>query len=312
VNRQRIHATASTEFFTKFVLRYPDKQYQTWLGGDVARIGIDFDYDSTLLDKISAGIVSHFGRYSLPSALKIVKESPQEHPSRIEQVFDSVESHLHSTSLNFLMATRPDTIGEEHNGVIHAEIFLLRLLSSFIAARRLINWGYLCEPLAILRSSLEQLAWAYAVGVNFDSKQLDNPNPPKCVGILKVRFPAAGRLYGALSRFSHMDFEGQKHFVLSSANLDSHAGVMVQSIEFKFFGLLFYSFLLVAYQFVCRDISKFYLEKYGLRFHLANVVLPLRYLVGHALMQTELDRDEIAATLSEIYLDIFPTRTGSA
>jgi hypothetical protein len=155
---------------------------------------------------------------------------------------------------------------------------------------------------------LEQLAWVYAVGINFDSQQLDSPNPPKCISILKARFPAAGKLYGALSRFSHMDFEGQKHFVLSSSDPNSHAGVMVQSIEFKFFGLLFYSFLLIPYQLICRDLRQFYLEKYDMRFHLTNIVLPLRGLMGHALMQADLDRDEIAATLSDVYFDIFPVR----
>lgn len=310
MNRGRIHSTASTEFFTKFVLRYPDNQYQTWLGGHHVRVGVDYDYDDDLCKNIAAAITSHFGDFSFASALKILKSHKRPGASlpRFEQIFDSLESRFHSTSRNFLEASRPSIIAKEHNGIIHAEVFLLRLLSSFIAARRLINWGFLCEPLAVLRSSLEQLAWVYAVGINFDSQQLDSPNPPKCISILKARFPAAGKLYGALSRFSHMDFEGQKHFVLSSSDPNSHAGVMVQSIEFKFFGLLFYSFLLIPYQLICRDLRQFYLEKYDMRFHLTNIVLPLRGLMGHALMQADLDRDEIAATLSDVYFDIFPVR----
>lgn len=290
-------------------MRYPDKQYQTWLGGEFVRIGIDYNYDRHLLDKISAGLVSHFGDFSFSSALKILKNKRQRDQSpipRFEQIFDAVERRFRSTSLKFLKENRPDNvIADENVGVIHAELFLLRLLSSFIAVRRLLNWGFFSEPLTILRGNLEQLAWIYAVGIDFDQKQLENPNPSKCIGAFKRCFPAAGYLYGALSRFSHMDFEAQKHFIIDS---EPGAGVMQQSIEFKFFGLLFYSFLLIAYQYVCRDIRKFYSERCGLEFHLSNVVLPIRYLMGHALMQPDLDRDEIAATLSLIYFDTFPPK----
>src|SRR5581483_11091221 len=221
--------------------------------------------------KVAAAIVSHFGDFSFSSALKILnRHHRKKEPSlpRFEQIFDHVENYFRSTSLAFLQGKRPTNIAEEYSGVIHAELFLLRLLSSFVAARRLMNWGFFSEPLTILRSSLEQLAWAYAVGVNFDKKQLDNPNPSKCVGIYKVRFPAAGQLYGALSRFSHMDFEAQKHFVLAPTKPSGGAGVMQQSIEFKFFGLLFYAFLLIAYQIVCRDLREFYLKNYGLELEL--------------------------------------------
>ena len=309
MSRERIHSTVGTEFFEQFVLRYPDKQYQTWLGGHYTRIGIDFDYDDRLLENITAGIVGHYSGLSLPSALKRAKNSKQGDLSsipRFERIFDKLERRFHSTSLRFLREQRPEnTLAEEHLGVIHAELFLLRVLSSFVAARRLINWGYFSESLTILRSSLEEIAWAYAVGVIFDKKQLASPSPSKCISIFKTRFAAAGHLYGALSRFSHMEFEAQKHFVLSNA------GIMAQSIEFKFFGLLFYSFLLVAYQCVCRDLQHFYRAEHGLKFELGNVVLPIRHLTACALMQAELDRDEIAATLSEIYFDVFLCRTKS-
>lgn len=309
MNLERIHATASSEFFQQFVMRYPDKQYQTWLGGHLVRVGIDYDYSSQLLDNIAAGIIGHYSDLSLPTALKQVKRSQETHISpipRFEQVFDKVERRFHSTSLRFLKESRPDnTLAEEHQGIMHAELFSLRTLSSLIAARRLINWGYFSEPLTILRSSLEQIAWAHAVGVTFEQKQLSKPNPSKCISTFKTRFPAAGQLYGALSRFSHMEFEAQKHFVIAA---QPGTGIMGQSIEFKFFGLLFYSFLLVAYQHICRDLQRFYLEQHNLQLHLDNVVLPIRHLAGHALMRSELDRDEITAELALIYFTIFPPK----
>jgi len=309
---KRIHSTASSEFFSNFVLRYPDKQYQTWLGNDQVRVGVDFDYDNHLQENVAAGVISHLTDMSLPTALKYAKRTQDLDTSsipRFELLFDKVERRFHSTSLRFLSESRQRcTLAEEHQGIMHAELFLLRTLSSFTAARRLINWGYLSEPLAILRSILEEMAWAYAVGVIFDQKQLSKPNPSKCIGAFKARFSAAGLLYGALSRFSHMEFEAQKHFVaIDQAN----TGVMERSIEFKFFGLLFFSFLLVAHQYVCRDLQRFYAEQHGMQIHLDNIVLPVRHLVGHALMHAQLDRDEIAAELSQIYFNVFPPKSAT-
>ncbi|WP_141688678.1 hypothetical protein [Bradyrhizobium paxllaeri] len=172
---QRIHATANPEFFHSFVSRYPDKQYQTWLGRHWIKVGVDYDYDEQLKTKIAAAIVSHFSDVSFASALKTMNErSGPKAPAgipRFENIVDFAETRFHSTSLHFLQQTRPNGIvKEEYSGVIHAELFLLRLLTSFEAARRLINWGFFAEPLTILRSSLEQLSWAYAVGVKFDRK----------------------------------------------------------------------------------------------------------------------------------------------
>jgi hypothetical protein len=308
VNQPRIHATASSEFFRSFVLRYPDKQYQTSLGRHWTSVGIDYDHDERLKSKIAAAIANHFGNISFSSALRIINErdgaKDLDGIPRFEKAVDAAEALFHSTSLHFLQQARPDNlVKDECRGVIHAELFLLRLLASFEAARRLINWGFFAEPLAILRSSLEQLSWAYAVGVKFDRKQLENPTPSKCIGLFKERFAAAGQLYGALSRFSHMEFEAQKHFVIREK---PGTAVMQQSTEFKFFGILFYSFSLIAYQYVCRDIRQFYSQQCDFELPLSNVVILFRHLVGHALMRPELDRDEIAATLSLIYFEIFP------
>jgi hypothetical protein len=239
---KRLNATAQSDFFNKFVRRYPDKQYQTWLGAHYTMVGVDYTYDKNLQDRIFAGIANYFFGYSFSAAMKLTKDKARTNDMPIfERKFDLVESTFYSTSAAFLQAERPEAIQDGHQLVVHAELFLLRLLTSLQAARRLINWGFFCEPLTILRSALEQLAWTYVVGVELDQKQLDKPQPSKCIGPFRSRFAPAGYLYGALSRFSHMDFEAQKHFVATS---DAGSGVMQQSTEFKFFGLLFYAYIL--------------------------------------------------------------------
>ena len=81
---------------------------------------------------------------------------------------------------------------------------------------------------------------------------------------------------------------------------------MQQSIEFKLFGLLFYSYLLICFQYVCRDLQIIYDRDYRIRYELRNVVLPLRLLLKQTLMRDELCQDEVAATLSTIYFETFP------
>jgi hypothetical protein len=100
-----------------------------------------------------------------------------------------------------------------------------------------------------------------------------------------------------------MEFEAQKHFVTSDSDT---TGVIQQSTEFKFFGLICYTFLIIAFQYICRDFSDFYAREYGVKHSLKNVVLPMRHLIGHALLCPELDKDEIAAALSLTYFEIFP------
>jgi hypothetical protein len=304
---KRIHATAHADFFHQHVARYPDKQYETWLGAHFTQVGVDYAYSKDLQDKIYAGIANHFFGMSFSNSLKLVKDKDRNDGiPRFERVYDAVEAVFYSTSFSFLSAKRPKNVNDGQDGIVHAELFLLRLLTSLQAARRLINWGYFSEPLTILRSSLEQLAWSYAVGVKLNKAQIDKPQASKCIGQLKERFPSAGTLYGALSHFSHMNFEAQKHFVIRG---EVGSGVMQQSAEFKFFGLLFYSFVLIAYQYVCRDLRRIYTLDYHVHYDLRNTVLPLRLLVEKALMRSELDGDEVAAMLSSIYFETFGTNT---
>lgn len=295
---KRLNATTDVEFFQQFVQRYPDKQYQTWLGSGFVKVGIDYDYEEELKNKVFAGLASHFLDYSFASALKLARGIDNtDNLPKFEQKFDTVESVFYLTSFDFLQAHRPITIADKHLPIQHAELFLLRTLTSLRASRSLINWGYFSEPLTILRSALEQISWAYAVGVIFNEQQLNRPNPSKCIGIFQKRFAPAGRLYGSLSRFSHMDFEAQRHFVATSGD---RAGVIQQSTEFKFFGMLFSALIMISFQIVCRDLREIYNKEYGVNYRIRNSTLPLRSLLNYALARPEIRNDYVANELREI------------
>src|SRR4051794_31238592 len=90
---KRIHATAHSDFFKAFVFRYPDKQYETWLGAHFTHVGINYNYSKDLQDKIFAGIANHFFEASFSKSLSLVKnEKRRDAVPRFERVYDSVES----------------------------------------------------------------------------------------------------------------------------------------------------------------------------------------------------------------------------
>jgi hypothetical protein len=306
---QRLHSITTPEFFSEFVYRYPDKQHETWLGAQFVNVGIDFSYPKSLQDRIFAGIANHFMDVSFPRALKLTKDIHNaDQIPRFERKFNDVERFFFASAHKFLTSERPELL-PQHELVAHAELFLLRSLSSFRASRYLINLGFFSEPLTILRSALEQLAWCDSVGVRLDERQFKNPQPSKCLATFKQRLSGAGQLYGILSDYSHMEFEAQKHFVTLD---EKRPGVMQQSTEFKFFGLIVYALLIIAFQMVCRDIVNFYKKNYDRHYRISNAVLPLRYLIAYALMRPELDNDEIAARLSEVYFCVFKPQTAAS
>ena len=88
--------------------------------------------------------------------------------------------------------------------LICAKAALVRLEASFKAAYGLIRKDYIFESDAVIRIILEQLAWAYPARTT-DPKKLPNLRPNSCITKLKEIFPSAGRLYGQLSEWAHID-----------------------------------------------------------------------------------------------------------
>jgi hypothetical protein len=96
---KRLNAAADPKFFNQFVRRYPDKQYQTWLGAHYTMVGVDYTYEKELQDRIFAGIANYFFGYSFTSAMKLTKDKPRSNEiPPFEQKFDSVELAFYSTA----------------------------------------------------------------------------------------------------------------------------------------------------------------------------------------------------------------------
>lgn len=89
-------------------------------------------------------------------------------------------------------------------GRICAKSALCRLEATFKAAYGLIRKEYVFESEAVIRLSLEQLAWACAV---YDAKdeKVFSTSPTKSIVFLKRYLPNAGALYKQLSEGAHID-----------------------------------------------------------------------------------------------------------
>jgi hypothetical protein len=93
---------------------------------------------------------------------------------------------------------KPDKVG-----LFAAGAALIRLETSFKAAKALIRRGYNFEALGICRLILEQIAWAYSIS-ELEDETVFETNPTKSVAALKRLLPNIGRVYGRLSDEAHI------------------------------------------------------------------------------------------------------------
>jgi hypothetical protein len=91
----------------------------------------------------------------------------------------------------------------DHPGLFAAGAALLRLPITFRLATLSIRQGFHYENALLCRMILEQLAWIVTVRPYTDVG-IFNYQPQQCIGALKQWFPSAGRLYGDLSKASHI------------------------------------------------------------------------------------------------------------
>lgn len=98
-------------------------------------------------------------------------------------------------------------------GVIIASFALERLISSFFSAHLLYQLGNVYEGHAVSRLILEQIAWAYAVHRFDDLNKIKSTSPSKSIAILKKFAPKVARLYGFLSKKTHLDLESHGEFI---------------------------------------------------------------------------------------------------
>ncbi|KRQ11998.1 hypothetical protein AOQ73_04965 [Bradyrhizobium pachyrhizi] len=93
-----------------------------------------------------------------------------------------------------------------------ANQFFYRNVAGFDAAKTLAELGYLCEAAVVLRSLVEQFAFAAKLRTLPISTELEKIRPLHCLNYLKSIEPSSGKLYGILSKYTHFEFDHHTHF----------------------------------------------------------------------------------------------------
>jgi hypothetical protein len=155
-------------------------------------------------DRLGISIAYAIHRYS--------KESEQSRWLGLTDTIDAIYSGGRE-SLGRYISIELDQIPENDQSFrTHAINFFYRSLGSFDAAKRLADLGYLCEVANILRSAIEQFAYCSRLSTLSVTESFRDIRPIQCLNHLKNYVPAAGQLYGLMSKYTHFEYDHHTHF----------------------------------------------------------------------------------------------------
>jgi hypothetical protein len=206
------HSEESTERYDCLFPILPDYVAHYTLGGKLApKIGIT-KHSLELASKITS--VQIADRLGISVAWAEKRYSPEESKTRwlgltdqIDTLFEHGRSRLgYYVSFGLDLPKREETYEDLYMQ------FFFRNVAAFDASKRLSELGYLCEVAAILRSALEQFSFCARLWKLSGSEKLEAIRPVHSLGALKEIVPAAGQLYGLLSKYIHFEYDHHTHF----------------------------------------------------------------------------------------------------
>lgn len=98
-------------------------------------------------------------------------------------------------------------------GVFRASVALERLVSSFFSTHVLYSLGNAYEGHAVARLILEQIGWAYQAAPLDNLEEIKAIKTTKSISRLTSFYPNAGKLYGFLSKKTHIDYDSHHEFI---------------------------------------------------------------------------------------------------
>ncbi|MDJ0845973.1 hypothetical protein [Crocosphaera sp.] len=140
----------------------------------------------------------------------------------IETSLDKEYTKAYFLAKNYVHEARKRLITSERDlpsmGVFGSSVVLERLESTLFSAHLLYSLGNVYEGHAVSRVMLEQIAWAYqASGLN-DREAISKIKPNQAISQLKKFLPKVGKLYGYLSKHTHIDYHRHHEFIKAENN----------------------------------------------------------------------------------------------
>lgn len=168
---------------------------------------------------LQAAIVSHNMGMSFDHALDRIDTEEEPDVPEVHDAFQALyfagKQHMEKTR------ERMDSKHDPNAAEIFADAALSRAINTYYVAGLLYREGHMIEANAMSRLMLEQMAWAFAAQAVDPVDDIKKLKPTKAVGILGKHVPGLGRLYGALSDYVHLPFEGHYQFVNVSSGENS-------------------------------------------------------------------------------------------
>jgi hypothetical protein len=174
--------------------------------GELSPVGVRWSYSDDLLKNIMASVISdRIGSKSVDYVRRTYLDDWKRNIDLDPNAFDLKTIHFLDACIYEL---QKHLITNSHN-LIYSEtqkicdMTLAKGLGTVRVALDLSSKGLLHEVLALCRSSLEMIMWAFAVFDLPDEKDPFEFFPEKAIPGFKTYFPYAGKYYGYLSEFSH-------------------------------------------------------------------------------------------------------------
>ena len=178
---------------------------------------------------IAAGISNRLGiglEYALKEHVVPAGSLNFRREERLDEKIEQGVNYCRATILEIYAFPKADGSPE---GEFFSGTSLLKALATLHSAHGLAQQGYLLEPLVLIRSALEVIAWSRACHDIQDGGDYLAITTTQAISMVKSTLPSLPKLYGILSKFAH--WHPDLH--LAFMTLGERAGVITRSLDYK-------------------------------------------------------------------------------
>ncbi|WP_027682562.1 hypothetical protein [Rhizobium leguminosarum] len=239
---------------------FMQKDFESPVNNAAYKVGVDKSYPADLRKMISAAVLTYqLNNKSIDYVLRRYLKGKDYTEKSVEERVDRVYQHAclaQASLLQKMLEKYPQlTQREPRIGEWIGDLTLMRISYSLQRAFGEANRGALFESVAIARMILEQLAWTVAVRDSDDPIKVQKLPATKSIGVLSIKSPAAGRLYGWMSDHAHWGYEAH-YKVITSENGFSEAWLF--NHQFK---AIAYA-MLIALTVILTQVAYYILQEY--------------------------------------------------
>jgi hypothetical protein len=251
------NSAESAETYRKWFPVFIDHSTFDLVGFGKEAIGLPDSTTPDLKRKILAAFIANKLRISLNHAEKRYvsgEEISQARELGLSRKIDTLFGQGYSALCSYIEDLKQNCDDQSATLDDLSNQFFYRNMGGLEAAKKLSDLGYLCEVAVILRSLLEQFAFAAKVRTLPFDAELEKVKSGACINYLKSIEPSAGRLYGLLSKYTHFEFDHHTHFFARS--LEAVFTIQKDSVLRAYSIHLIFLTMLSMSRYVCSVASK--------------------------------------------------------